>query len=505
MEEKAYDTTILRLRDYGVKPDTGEDACVAMRRILNTAGGIDDRVTIQFESGRYDFYDTHASKEMYGVSRSASELEYQDEMKIIGIHLKRMSAITIDGNGALLVFHGKMTPIVIDESRDIEIRQIAVDFERPTVSEMRVDGIHEDAIDFIIHPDSWYAIEQGQLVWVGEGWRSASGPSQVTDPHTSRTWRTSNPVSEAAFAEELEPFKVRLHYSGRPEASVGHIYQMRNGVCGQAGTLIVQSEHIVFDQVHFGYMPGIGLAAQYSEQITLQNLTFAPRQETGRIAAAFSDFIHLANCKGKLVVYHNNFCGSHGGVVNVYGMQWSPQVEIIGNRFASVPARGIRISTGGKAVIQHNAFHRMSMSGILIEDDGEHQFESVADRKVTIAHNYFIKCGEPVIMIATERVKAYSPNSVVHNMAIEHNFFYLDGTTVVDARGTQGLVIRANEVVGTGPARKPIFRLRSCSDVYLAENEVPLMNQRVCISAMPVEAVTITDDQAMIVEKSIGD
>ncbi|WP_171684574.1 right-handed parallel beta-helix repeat-containing protein [Paenibacillus planticolens] len=495
MEENG--ATIFRMRDYGVKPDTGEDACEALRTILNMAGGIDDRVIIQFESGRYDFYDTHASKEVYSISRSTSELEDQDHMIHIGIHLKGMSNITIEGNGALLVFHGKMTPFVIDDSRNIEIRQAVIDFERPTVSEMCVDGVHKGAIDFTIHPDSWYAIEQGQLVWVGEGWRSASGSSQVTDPHTSRTWRTNNPVSEATRAEELEPFKVRLHYSARPEAHIGHIYQMRDGICDQAGTLIVQSENIVFDQVHFGYMPGTGMAAHYSEQITLQNLTFAPRQETGRTAASFSDFIRMVNCKGKLIVYHNNFLGSHGGGVSMRGMRWNPQVEIIGNRFASVPERGIRICAGGKAVIQHNAFHRMSMSGILIEEDGDRPFEAGAASEATIAHNYFIKCGDPVIRISTD--------PVVHNITIEHNFFYLDGTTVVEAQGVQGLVFQANEVVGISPARKPLFNLEACSEVYLTDNAVFLPNQRVRISQMPIEAVSITGDQAMIVEKAKGD
>lgn len=156
-----------------------------------------------------------------------------------------MRNLTIDGEGALLVFHGKMTPIVIDDCRNIRIEHVSVDFERPTISEMRVEAIHETSIDFVIHHDSWYAIEEEKLIWIGEGWRYTSGPSQQFDPSKNRTWRTWNPVSEAIRAEELHPFKVRLHYNQRPETKVGHIFQLRDGIRDQTGTLIVGSQNIV--------------------------------------------------------------------------------------------------------------------------------------------------------------------------------------------------------------------------------------------------------------------
>ncbi|CAH1192981.1 Alpha-1,3-galactosidase A [Paenibacillus allorhizoplanae] len=585
--EKARDTITFRISDFGIQPNTSEDACEAMRRILRAAAEVDEHVVIQFEGGSYNFYHTHASKEVYFVSNTASELENPDNTKSIGIHLKQMSNITIDGGGALLIFHGKMTPIIIDGCQNIEIKHVSVDFERPTMSEMRVEAIHDTSMDCAIHQDSWYCIEREKLVWIGEGWRYSSGPSQEFDPDSNRTWRTWNPASEAIRVEELEPFKVRFHYKKPPETTLGHIFQMRDGIRDQTGTFIVQSKNIVFDQVNFGYMHGLGVVAQFSENITLQQITCEPRRGTGRTAAAFADFVHVSGCKGKVGIYNSKFSGSHDDVINVHGthlkimemvgdkacvvrfmhhqtygfdafypgdhvdfihrstltaigsctiqkakqvnsreiwlefteripddvclgdvienVSWNPQVEVIGNDFSSVPTRGILVSTRQKVVIQKNTFDGMQMSGILIADDGESWFESGMVRDVTISHNNFIKCGDPVISVMPENEEAHYKDPVHRNITIEHNFFYLDGTGLVDAKSTQGLVIRGNVVAGTSHAGKPLMILEACSDVLIEDNNFPTENHRMHITNMPVEAVTMDPLRPLILETATNE
>lgn len=580
--ENRVDSVTLRLCDYGVQPGTGEDACEAMRRVLSAASVMGKNVIIQLEGGRYDFYYTNASKEVYFVSNTASELENPNTTKNIGIHLRGMSNITLDGEGALLVFHGKMTPIIIDGCRNIEIRNVSIDFERPTISEMRVIGIHDSSIDFAIHQDSWYSIEREKLVWIGEGWRYTSGPSQEVDPVANITWRSWNPAAEAIRAEELAPFKVRLHYKKRPDTQLGRIFQMRDGIRDQTGAFIVESEHVVFDRVHYGYMHGLGLVAQFSKHLTFRELICAPRQETERTAAAFADFVHLSGCQGKIGIYNSVFCGSHDDVINVHGTHlkiveklgdqecvvrfmhhqtygfdafypgdcvdfihhstltaigsgmiqavkrvnpreiriafaeripggvyigdvienasWTPQVEVIGNRFSNVPTRGILVTTRQKVVIQDNTFDGMQMSGILIADDGESWFESGMVRDVTISNNNFIKCGSPVICIRPENEETHYNNPVHRNITIQENYFYLNGASLLDAKSTQGLTIKGNKVVGNGPVNKPLFNLEACSDVRVEDNDIVLPSQRMLISHMPIEAVAIDNSPSIVLE-----
>lgn len=66
-------------------------------------------------------------------------------------------------------------------------------------------------------------------------------------------------------------------------------------------------------------MHGLGIVGQFSENLTLQRLTCAPRQETGRTAAGFADFVHLSGCKGKILICNGTFCGSHDDVINIHG------------------------------------------------------------------------------------------------------------------------------------------------------------------------------------------
>lgn len=60
-----------------------------------------------------------------------------------------------------------MTPIIVNQCEDIEIRNLSVDHIRPTVSEFTIMSVNEASMDVKIHPDSWYVIEYGKFQWLG--------------------------------------------------------------------------------------------------------------------------------------------------------------------------------------------------------------------------------------------------------------------------------------------------------------------------------------------------
>ncbi|MCQ6561736.1 alpha-1,3-galactosidase-related protein [Paenibacillus mendelii] len=327
---------VFRVTDFGARPDTGEDATKAIQSAIDAASAVKGPVIIDFPQGRYDLYPDHASKEVYYVSNTASEQENPDPTKTIGLLFKGASRFSLEGNGSLLLFHGKMTPLVLDGCADAEIRNLHIDYARPTISEMRITAIGERHWDVEVHPDSPYMLQDGKLIWTGEGWTCSEGPAQEYDPCSNRTWRVPNPAVLASHVEEIETGKLRLSFPSAPRTEIGHVFQTRDGIRDQVGTLIVACRNIVWRNVGMRYMHGLGIVGQLSENLTFDRLRLAPHPSSGRTAAAFADFMHFSANRGKIAITGSVFEGAHDDAINVHGTH----LRIVGKAEAD---RSIRV------------------------------------------------------------------------------------------------------------------------------------------------------------------
>jgi hypothetical protein len=323
--------TVIRLSSFGAQPDSGKDALPALRRAIEEASRLEGPVRLLCERGRYDFYGEHAARVGYWITNTASEEENPDVTKTVGILLKGLTNFTLDGQGALFVFHAKMTMLVIDECDGVAIRNVGFDYEWPTVAEMTVERAGRGYMDVRVHRDSRYEMEGGKLDWIGPGWRFREGPMQEYDPDTNRTWRIDNWMERAKKAEELEPSLVRLHFDFDPVQTAGRVLQARDGIRDQVGVFIRRSRNVSLAHVGLHFMHGLGVVGQFSENLSLERVTIAPRPETGRTVAGFADGIHLSGCRGRVRIAGCRFEGLHDDGINVHGT-FLRIVERIGSR-----------------------------------------------------------------------------------------------------------------------------------------------------------------------------
>lgn len=312
---------IVRLTDFGAKPNSGEDTVVAMQRALKAIAAVEGPVVLECAQGCYDFYPDYAAKVPYHITNSASEQENPNVTKTIGALFQGLRHVILEGNGSLFRFHGKFTMFVFENCENIEVRNLQTDFARPTISEMTVETIGNQWIEVSVHRDSWYEIHDGKLLWKGEGWICQDGPAQLYNPITNTTWRVPNPIQLAEQVEEIEPCRIRLHYASHavPETEVGHTYQMRDGIRDQAGVFIYKSRNITWKNVSLYFTHGLGVVGQYSENLTFDSLSLAPRMGSGRTAAAFADGIHISGCRGLVQIINSHFEGMHDDPINIHG------------------------------------------------------------------------------------------------------------------------------------------------------------------------------------------
>lgn len=318
--------TIIDMTDYGVEPNSGKDAGPAVQKALVAAKKIEGPVLLNFPNGQYDFFPEGAVNEPYYISNTASETQNPDVTKSIGILLKGMEEVTLEGNDSLFLFHGEMTSIVVDESEAVQFKNVNIDYARPTTSEMEVIEVGDDFLVAEIHEDSLYKIEQGKIIWTSElnekgkpYWTFTDGNAQVYDPIEDTMRRTWNPGSSAKNVAEIKPSLLKFAYHNKPDAKVGEVFTMRADVRNQVGIFIQKSKDIVLEKVGMHYMHGLGVVFQHSENLTIDTVQFAPRKETKRVTAGFADFLQVSAGRGLIKVVNSHFSGPNDDPINVHG------------------------------------------------------------------------------------------------------------------------------------------------------------------------------------------
>ncbi len=283
------------------------------------AGTADRPVEIHFAKGEYDFFPAKAKRLALHISNSNDD---PHTPKPVAVLLQGVKHFRLQGNGSDLFVHGKMIKILCDHAEDVAVSGLAFDYRRPLVSEFTILGVAEHHADVEIQKDCTYAIENGRFVWIGEGWRSnGTGLNQEVDPaDDGRTWRRGGgPLGGVTKAEELAPFRVRLHFNANPGFTKGRIIQFRETFRDMVGGFIVHSRDIAFRDGAFYALGGMGVVHQFSENITYERMRLAPRIGGGRTTCAWADMLHFSGCRGRILVDTVTFSGSHDDPVNVHG------------------------------------------------------------------------------------------------------------------------------------------------------------------------------------------
>ena len=302
-----------------VTPDT-PDMTQKIQAAIEEAKSYNGKpVTIKLQNANYNIYRKSSSHQLYYISNTTSEKENPDQTKHIGLWLKGLKNITIDGKGAHIITHGEMTSFVIDGCENITLKNFTVTAADPTVPELTVTEVGDRHMTVRIHPQSKYLIKDGKFSFVGDSWTLSEGIAQSYDPEKDITWRSWSPLPGLQKAIELEPNLLRFTYNTKPQATPGMIFQMRDGIRDEACGLIQYSKNVTLEDVHLAFLGNFGLVGQMSENITYRNLTFAPETGNGRTCAGFADFVQMSGCKGLILIENSRFTGAHDDPINIHG------------------------------------------------------------------------------------------------------------------------------------------------------------------------------------------
>lgn len=312
---------LYKLASYGIVPNNGKNMTPVLAAVLKKIKNETDNhtaVLIRFQKGKYDFYPEGAVRKKYFISNHD-----QDNPKTVGIELENFKNITIDGQGADLMFHGRMLPIALIESSNIKLKNLSIDFEKPQISQIRVIENDTLAGSIIFETAPWvtYVIKDSTFYNTGEGWQMQPTSGIAFEKDTKRIVFNSGDIHVGTKGvTELSPGRIKAFHWKNKKLIPGTVIAMRSWNRPSPGIFLHKGKDISFENVKVHYAEGMGLLAQLTENIYMDGFGVCLRGKNDpRYFTTQADATHFSGCKGKIISKNGLYEGMMDDAINIHG------------------------------------------------------------------------------------------------------------------------------------------------------------------------------------------
>lgn len=299
----------VRAADYGLLPGTGQDAGPAFRKLLGAAA---PGAVIQLAKGRYDVWHDSAASRPWQQSNSDPQTSRR-----YGILTEGLSRVTLDGAGSEFIFHGTQTGIGLAFCTNVTLRNFTMDWQRPELSQGSVLESGPDYVVVKMHPDTPAAVENGRLVFPGEGWVQHGTSTMEYDPRTGGPAYQRDDLPPVGAATLVSPGVFRLATKARYQ--VANVVIFRHGARTHAVLLVQRCQNTVLEKVDAYASCGLGFLVQHSDGARFTDVRYIPKPASGRLFSSRDDGLQVSGCKGLVEVNRCVFEGMMDDPINVHG------------------------------------------------------------------------------------------------------------------------------------------------------------------------------------------
>ncbi|NJB85416.1 hypothetical protein GGR26_001161 [Lewinella marina] len=331
--------------DLSIADDATPHVLAEFRR--NRSEGIS---RMEFAKGTYHFYPEKGA-EFFSYISNHKDVQVWTAFPIIDLQ-----NLVIDGGGATFIFHGRMIPFLLEESSDITLKNVTVDWAEPFHSEALVvaNDQNQNTFDLRIGEEYPYEIRNGELIFLKEYYEHPLGQTILFDPETrgvAYNTEAYTPLTTAKRlngrglpdarkypldalpgellvrgterrlrAEELSPGLIRIHGHNKLLPEPGLIltakgYPWDNRIA--PAIRIFHCQDFLAENVTIHHAGGMGLIAENSTDLTLDNYEVSP--SNGRMVSTSADATHFVGCRGTVTIKNSRFFNQLDDATNVHG------------------------------------------------------------------------------------------------------------------------------------------------------------------------------------------
>ncbi len=302
---------IIRAAEHGLFPGR-EEAGPALRQLLARSHG-SRHTTIELEAGEYHFYEENALPMSVYVSNHDQQAVHRTGLPLVGLH-----GVTLRGNGAQFIFHGKMLPMLLMDCRKVQLSGISIRHNTPFSSEGRIVEMENGHCTLEMQEDSRWCVEGGRFHNLGENWKDkvCAAIAFKPDGRMVPLGRPGDLVWNGR-AEKLSDTRVRFAQDARKLGlSEGDVLVLRSYWRPHPAMLLYRARDTKLKNVHFHDSMGMALIAQRSENIHIDGGGCTRRP--GRYGTSGADATHFSNCKGNILVENALYEGMMDDAINVH-------------------------------------------------------------------------------------------------------------------------------------------------------------------------------------------
>lgn len=331
---ESYGQKVLNLKDFNI--EGVKDATTIVVEALEKCKeeGIS---TLVFPKGTYHFYPTFAPEFFCEIVNNDNGLK-RTAFPIIGFN-----DFVVDGNGSDFIFHGKMIPFIIEESSNVKITNLTIDWEVPFTLEGLVVANDVAKQTFDIEVKTPYIVENNRLYLSLEredspyeqkfGKRFATYEHYNLEIGENIFWdpKTMAPIYNTALydmhergvkAEELKKGLIRISTKIKKTPPLGSIMVAKGDYLQNRTSpafRVFKTKNLEVKNVNVYHAGSMGFIAERSENITLDSFNVVLRKGSGRMITATADATHFCNVKGEIIIKNCTFENMLDDSVNIHG------------------------------------------------------------------------------------------------------------------------------------------------------------------------------------------
>lgn len=273
---------------FGAVPNDGKDdtaAFLAAVRSLKTSA--DKRLVIP--KGRYNL-------------RADGNPAHPDTL----FALSEMDGLVIDGQGAELMMTGTAGIFSFTNCKNVTVRGLTVDWERPPFSEGTVIAATPKSFDVKVLDA--YPVKGGEPVGA---FMTYHRDTRLPDGGDLDVYNS------VESTELVAPQVLRVHLTRDIQVPVGKLLVLRHEVYGHNAFSFYRCANVKASDITVYTCPGMALIGIVCTDVSLQRVNVLNRPGSGRLMSATADATHFGGCKGTVTYEDCTFEGMGDDGANV--------------------------------------------------------------------------------------------------------------------------------------------------------------------------------------------
>lgn len=301
------------------------DATDAVRIALETAPR--ENVRIVFPCGTYRFSVGKAFGKYHSITN------HENGYKYIAFNIDGFTNVEIDGNGSEFIFTGTMLPVLIENSTNVRVHNMSIDWETPFFVQGEVIGVGAggEYYDLRMSVDGYSWGVSGERLRFPENQNftyECVGESLVFDKNTHAPIYGASDFDihrrDDVQVVELGNNILRIYEPRRlktlPPVGSIVIFKGPMGANRYAPAIhCIASKGVEVENVNIYHALGMGFLGEKTEDITLSRFNVCLREGVDRMVSATADATHFCNCKGDILVEKCTFENMLDDGTNVHG------------------------------------------------------------------------------------------------------------------------------------------------------------------------------------------